>query len=116
MIRALVLGKLTNNPNERISSAGKPFAQVWLSVSMGAAGFFDCSVICFDRTAIARLMALKKGADVSMAGHLKMGSWWANGGDVKPNFDLIADEISSTTPPQPSLPGAADLGLQGVRK
>ena len=111
MIRALVLGRLTNNPSARVSNTGKPFAQAWVRVSMGVEGFTDCAVVCFDRTAIARLMELKKGANVSMSGTLKIVPSRAKEGAVKSCLDLTIDEILSTTP-RPSLPGAADLGVR----
>ncbi len=127
MIRALIAGELYSAPQERTSRNGNTFATARVSVPMGEEGRLFCSVIAFDSAAVARLLQLKPGASVAMAGTMKVGVWTANDGTAKPSLDMVADEVAATTPrpKKPKsitgeaptrggefadLPGAGDLG------
>jgi len=128
MIRALIAGVLFADPQQRTSKTGKPFAIARLSVPQGDEGRVFCSVIAFDDSAVKRLLQLKAGASVAIAGTLKVGTWTAKDGTVKPSLDIVADEIAATTPrPKKAkedspgysrgndfddLPGCDDLGGQ----
>ena len=128
MIRALIAGSLFADPQQRTSKTGKPFAIARLSVPQGEEGRIFCSVIAFDDSAVKRLLQLKAGASVAVAGVLKVGTWTAKDGTAKPSLDMVADEIAATTPrpkkpndESPSysrgngfddLPGCDDLGGQ----
>lgn len=128
MIRALVSGNLFAAPQQRTSKTGKPFAIARLSIPQGEEGRIFCSVIAFDDSAVKRLLQLKAGASVAVAGVLKVGTWTAKDGTVKPSLDMVADEVAATTPrpkkvkedsPGDSrtpcfddLPGCDDLGGQ----
>lgn len=130
MIRALITGELVAAPQERIGKTGKPFAIARVSVPMGDDGRVFCSAICFDADAVARLLQLKAGASVALAGTLKAGVWQAKDGTWRPSLDLAADEVATTTPrprkrkegPTGSagghgfddLPGAGDLDWLGA--
>jgi len=98
MIRALVAGELVANPQERTGKTGKPFAIARVSVPMGDDGRVYCSVIAFNDDAVARLLQLKAGASVALAGTLKAGVWQAKDGTARSSLDLVADEVASTTP------------------
>jgi single-stranded DNA-binding protein len=79
---------------------------------------------------VARLLQLKAGAAVSLAGALKVGTWQAKDGTTRPQLDLVADEVASTTPrprkpkaqagsapagdPFCDLPGAGDVDWMGA--
>ena len=128
MIRALVAGVLFADPQQRTSKTGKPFAIARVSVPQGEDGRLFCSVIAFDDSAVNRLLQLRAGASVAMAGALKVGTWTAKDGATKPSLDMVADEIAATTPrPKKAkddspgytrtndfddLPGCDDLGGQ----
>ena len=128
MIRALIAGSLFADPQQRTSKTGKPFAIARLSVPQGEEGRIFCSVIAFDDSAVKRILQLKAGASVAVAGVLKVGTWTAKDGTAKPSLDMVADEIAATTPrpkkpndESPSysrgngfddLPGCDDLGGQ----
>ena len=130
MIRALVAGELVANPQERTGKTGKPFAIARVSVPMGDDGRVYCSVIAFNDDAVARLLQLKAGASVALAGALKAGVWQAKDGTTRPSLDLVADEVASTTPrprkrreqpasqpggdPFADLPGAGDVDWMGA--
>lgn len=98
MIRALISGELVATPQERTGKTGKPFVLARLSVPQGDDGRVFCSVIAFQDEAVARLLQLKPGASVALAGTLKVGTWTAKDGTARPSLDLVADEVASTTP------------------
>ncbi len=98
MIRALVTGVLVADPQPRTVANGKPFALARVAVPQGDEGRVFCSVICFDDSAVARLLQLRAGAQVSMAGTLKAGVWTDKEGAAHPSLDLLADEVASVTP------------------
>ena len=130
MIRALISGELVAEPQERTGKTGKPFALARVSVPQGEDGRVFCSVIAFEESAVARLLQLKAGAAVSLAGTLKVGTWQAKDGTARPSLDLVADEVASTTPrprkpkaqaggaaagdPFGDLPGAGDVDWMGA--
>lgn len=113
MIRGLIAGELVTDPQGRTARNGSTFAVCRVSVPQGDAGRIYCSVICFDDTAVARLLQLKAGASVSMAGTLKVGVWQPeNGGAPRAQLDMQADEVTSTTPrpKKPREPRSMDRG------
>ena len=130
MIRALISGELVSNPQERTGKTGKAFALARVSVPQGDDGRVFCSVICFNDDAVARLLQLKAGASVALAGTLKVSTWTAKDGTTRPQLDLVADEVASTTPrprkraerpgsgpagrPFDDMPGAGDLDWMGA--
>ena len=130
MIRALISGELAANPQERTGKTGKPFALARVSVPQGEEGRVFCSVIAFEEAAVSRLLQLKAGAAVSLAGALKVGTWQAKDGTARPSLDLVADEVASTTPrprkpkaqaggasagdPFGDLPGVGDVDWMGA--
>ena len=130
MIRALISGELVSNPQERTGKTGKAFALARVSVPQGDDGRVFCSVICFNDDAVARLLQLKAGASVALAGTLKVGTWPGKDGTTRAQLDLVADEVASTTPrprkraERPGsgpvghafddLPGAGDLDWMGA--
>lgn len=113
MIRALISGELIANPQERTGKTGKAFALARVSVPMGDDGRIYCSVIAFNDDAVARLLQLKAGASVALAGTLKAGVWQAKDGTARPSLDLVADEVASTTPrprKRAERPGSGPVG------
>ena len=98
MIRALISGELVVTPLERTSKNGRPFALARASVPQSEGERVFCSVIAFQDEAVARLLQLKAGAAVSLAGTLKVSTWQAKDGTTRPALDLVADEVASTTP------------------
>lgn len=129
MIRALVSGELAADPQRRTTKTGKPFLLARVSVPQAEQGRVYCSVIAFDEAVVARLMQLRAGASVSMAGALKVGTWTAKDGTARLSLDLVADEVASATPrprkpktqaggapagdPFGDLPGAGDVDWMG---
>jgi single-stranded DNA-binding protein len=111
MIRALVVGELRADPQQRTAKNGNPFALARLSVAMGDEGRVSCAVIVFQQDAVARLPQLKAGASVAVAGTLKVSVFTGNDGAARPSLDLMADEVASTTPrPRKPKPARQDRG------
>lgn len=98
MIRVLVTGSLYNDPTERTAKNGNPFAVARISVLQQDGDRLLCSVIVFDDLAVKRLMQMKAGSSVAVAGTLKIGTWTAKDGITRPSLDLIGDEIAGTMP------------------
>lgn len=132
MIRALIVGELRDDPQQRTTKTGNPFAIARLTVPMGDAGRVTCSVVAFETEAVRRLLQLRAGASVAVAGVLKVATWQTRVGEVKPSLDVVADEVAATTPrprkpkatlggreqpggdPFGDLPGAGDLDWMGA--
>lgn len=98
MIRALLTGTLVADPAQRTTKTGKPFAVCRVSVPQQDEGRVYASVIAFDAKAVERLLQLRAGANVSLAGVLKVSTYQAKDGTTRPSLDLQADEVASTTP------------------
>lgn len=98
MIRALISGELVAEPQRRTAKTGNAYALARVSVPQGDEGRIFCSVIAFEPDAVARLLQLRAGAAVSLAGTLKVGTYQAKDGTVRPSLDMQADEVASTTP------------------
>lgn len=114
MIRALVVGELRADPQQRMGKNGKPYALARLSVPMGDQGRVSCSLIVFEAEAVTRLLQLRAGASVAAAGTLKVGVYEGNDGATRASLDMVADEIASTTPrPKKPRPAPAHRAHQG---
>ena len=114
MIRALVVGELRADPQQRMGKNGKPYVLARLSVPMGDQGRVSCSLIVFEAEAVTRLLQLRAGASVAAAGTLKVGVYEGNDGATRASLDMVADEIASTTPrPKKPRPAPAHRGHQG---
>lgn len=114
MIRALVVGELRADPQQRMGKNGKPYALARLSVPMGDQGRVSCSLIVFEAEAVTRLLQLRAGASVAAAGTLKVGTYDGTDGTVRASLDMVADEIAATTPrPKKPKPAPAHRAHQG---
>lgn len=114
MIRALIVGELRADPQQRTGKNGKPFALARLSVPTGDQGRVSCSLIVFEAEAVARLLQLRAGASVAAGGALKIGIFTGTDGTARPSLDMVADEITSTTPrPKKPKPTPAHREHQG---
>ena len=114
MIRALIVGELRADPQQRTGKNGKPFVLARISVPMGDQGRVSCSVIAFEAEAVTRLLQLRAGASVAAAGTLKVGTYEGTDGATRASLDLMADEIAATTPrPKKPRPAPAHREHQG---
>lgn len=114
MIRALIVGELRADPQQRTGKNGKPYALARLSVPMADQGRVSCSLIAFEAEAVTRLLQLRAGASVAAAGTLKVGTFDGTDGATRASLDLMADEIAATTPrPKKPKPAPAHREHQG---
>jgi len=138
VIRALIVGELRADPQQRTAKNGKPYALARLSVPMGDEGRASCSLIVFEAEAVTRLLQLRAGASVAAAGTLKVGTYEGSDSTIRASLDMVADEVAATTPrprkPKPAptrahqtryggapasdafedLPGAGDIDWMGA--
>ncbi len=115
MIRALVSGELVANPQERTGKNSRPFALARVSVPQGDDGRVFCSVIAFSDDAVARLLQLKAGASVALAGTLKVSTWQAKDGTTpRPRKPKEQPASQPGGDPFGDLPGAGDVDWPGA--
>lgn len=93
MIDALVAGKLWKTPEERRSSSGKTFVTANVRAADGEGESLFVNVVAFSDSAKAALLALEDGDSVSLAGTLKIGTYEARDGSVKPNVSMVAQQV-----------------------
>lgn len=89
-------GKLWKNPEERRSSAGKTFVTANVRAADGDGEALFVNVVAFSDSAKAALLALEDGDSVSLAGTLKIGTYEARDGAVKPNVSMVAQQVLTT--------------------
>lgn len=93
MIDALVAGKLWKTPEERRSNAGKTFVTANVRAADGDGEAVFVNVVAFSDSAKAALLALEDGDSVSLAGTLKIGTYEARDGSVKPSISMVAAKV-----------------------
>lgn len=92
-IDALVSGTLWKKPEARRTSAGKPFATASVRAAAGDGEVLFVSVVAFSDSAQRTLLAMDDGDSVSLAGSLKIGTYEARDGSVKPNVSIVASKV-----------------------
>lgn len=93
MIDALVGGKLFKAPEERRSSSGKTYVSANVRAADGEGEGLFVNVVAFSDSAKAALLALEDGDSVSLAGTLKIGTYKARDGAVKPSVSMVAQKV-----------------------
>ncbi|MCP2086077.1 UNVERIFIED_ORG: single-stranded DNA-binding protein [Paraburkholderia sediminicola] len=96
MIDALVGGKLFKTPEERRSGSGKTFVVANVRAADGDGAGLFINVVAFSDSAKVALLALEDGGSVSLAGTLKIGTYEARDGSVKPSVSMVASKILTT--------------------
>ena len=95
MIDALVGGKLFKAAEERRSQAGKTFVTANIRAADGEGEGLFISVVAFNDSAKAALLAMEEGDSVSLAGTLKIGTYEARDGSVKASVSMVAQNVMS---------------------
>jgi single-stranded DNA-binding protein len=93
MIDALVGGKLFKTPEERRSNSGKTYVTANVRAADGDGEGLFVNVVAFSDSAKATLLALEDGDSVSLAGTLKIGTYEARDGSVKPSVSMVASKV-----------------------
>jgi single-stranded DNA-binding protein len=95
MIDGLVSGRLFGKAAERSGASGKVFVAAKLRVADGDGEGLFISVVAFSDSAKAGLLALDDGDSCALAGPLKIGTFEARDGSVKPSVSLVAHAVLS---------------------
>ena len=104
MIRCLITGKLHDTPQSRTSATGNTFAIAKVKADDKGGAWVWVSVIAFGEEA-ERLLTLKAGDAVSIAGRAELSVWEDRDGDYHPGLSLVADEIATLRgKPKPRAP------------
>lgn len=94
-IDALVAGTLFKTPEERPGQGGKTFVTATVRAADGGGESLFVSVVAFSSTAKAALLALEDGDSVALTGPLKIGTYEARDGAVKPKVSMAAQRITT---------------------
>ncbi|MDQ7975916.1 single-stranded DNA-binding protein [Paraburkholderia sp. SARCC-3016] len=93
MIDALVAGKLWKKPEQRRSGAGKTFVTANVRAADGDGEALFVNVVVFDDEAKTAMLALEDGDSVSLTGSLKVSTYEARDGSVKPSVSMVAQKV-----------------------
>lgn len=91
MIHALITGKLTTDPVERTSKAGRLFVTLTIAAPNGTDGDISASVICFSESTGRQLLALGKGDAVSIVGKVTPKVFTDRQGETRAGLDVVAE-------------------------
>lgn len=92
-IEALLAGKLQGQPEQRTAKTGRTFVQCRMRVSAGAEETHFVRITAFSDSACAALLALGDGDALAVAGTPKVGVWTPQGGEPRPNLDMVAAQV-----------------------
>ena len=95
MLEILTTGKLVGQPEQRTAKSGKTYATAKLRVAAGAEEVLFVRLTAFSDTACTALLALADGDALAVAGTLKIGVWTPQGGEPRPNLDLVVAQVLS---------------------
>lgn len=107
-IDALVQGTIFRKPEARRSAAGNAFVTSTIRAADGAGESLLISVVAFSDTVKGSLLALDAGDSVSLTGALKIGTYEARDGSVKPSVSLVAEAVLSAYHVQRKRKAVAD--------
>lgn len=93
MIDGLIAGTVYGKPTERVGASGKAFVTTKLRVTDGDGEGLFISVVAFSDSAKAGLLALDDSDSCALAGPLKIGTFEARDGSVKPSVSMVAHAV-----------------------
>lgn len=92
MNKAIFIGRLTRDPEERELNSGKKCAKFSIAVNRMGEGVDFFNVVAWDKSADNVLKYLIKGSQVGIVGHVQTGSYERNGVKI-PTFDIVAENV-----------------------
>lgn len=95
MIDALIQGRIYGQPAQRNGKNGRPFAIAKIRTATTEGDSQFVSVIAFDDSSVAALLALNEGDSVAVVGPLKVSTWQDKEGNYRPGLDLVAHQVMS---------------------
>lgn len=109
-IDALVTGTVFRKPEQRTSGAGKTYVTSTIRAADGAGESLLVSVVAFSDTAKGSLLAMDAGDALAVSGALKLGTYEARDGSVKPSVSMVVEAVLSTYRVQRKKKAIADAG------
>lgn len=109
-IDALVAGTLFKAPEERPGQSGRTFVTATVRAADGGGESLFVSVVAFSNTAKAALLALEDGDSVALTGVLKIGTYEARDGAVKPKVSMVASQVLTAYHVQRKRKAVANAG------
>lgn len=101
MIRLMISGKLHDAPQSRESSKGTTYTVAKVKADDKSGLWVWVSVIAFGNES-ERLLSLKAGDAVSIAGPAEINAWLDKEGNPKPSVSMVAEQLISLRPkPRP---------------
>jgi single-stranded DNA-binding protein len=101
---ALASGEIVGDPVRRTSAKGSDYATALVRVGNGDATQW-LSVIAFAEAA-TRLLSLRAGDAVSVAGRIELRSWTGRDGAERTGLSIVASEIAAARPKPRTRDGA----------
>lgn len=92
MNKAILIGRLTRDPEGRVLDSGKKCAKFSIAVNRLGEGVDFFNIVAWDKVGENALKYLVKGSQVGITGHIQTGSYERNGVKV-PTFDIIAENV-----------------------
>lgn len=96
MNRICISGRLTKDPEKRVTNSGKKVTSFTVAVdrpyAKGTTDFFDC--VAWDAKADFVENYFKKGSVIILDGYLIIRDWEDKNGNKRKNAEIIADQIS----------------------
>lgn len=93
MNRAIIIGRLTKDPQGGETNAGKSWAKFTVAVNRMNDGADFINVLAWDKTAQNCLKFLAKGKQVAVEGRIQTGSYEGRDGVKRQTFDVVADRV-----------------------
>jgi len=116
MIDALVMGKVWKAPELKRSANGKAFVVAKVRAADGDGEGLFVNVVAFSNSAQESLMALEDGDSVSLTGTLKIGTYEARDGSVKPSVSMVAQKVLTAYHVSRKRKAVTDAGEQPPRQ
>ena len=95
MVNILALGTLASDPRPRETTSGKPYATASMRVPTEDGEAMVVSLIAFNASPVASLLALSKNDALSVTGRAKLSEWVGPDGVEKHALSVVADQVLS---------------------
>jgi single-stranded DNA-binding protein len=92
MLTVLASGTLVSDPRQRQGANARAYATAAMRVPSEESESMLLSIITFNDTAVAALLALKKGDGLAVTGRAKLTSWEKNG-EQRHGLSIVAEQI-----------------------
>lgn len=102
MNRVILIGRLTKQPELKVTAGGTPVASFTLAVDrpprdgQKETDFLDC--VCFGKTAENLCRYMDKGKQVAVEGRLQSRVWEAKDGSKRKAVEVVVDYIQYLSP------------------